>query len=62
VELLLHHYDERTNGHELFGWTSAAERVQTTVELSFVFTRILVRLYDWNRHLQRGSLQALFAA
>lgn len=60
--LLNHHQGERTHGSALLYETSKLEQVRTITELSFALSRILVRLYCWDRQLQPRDLYELFVS
>lgn len=61
LSLLYHHQGERTHGSDLLQPTSVVASTRMITELSFTLTRILVRLYKWDKQLQRHALQELFA-
>jgi len=57
LALFNHHRQERTQSNEIIGNYS----LLPAIELAFTFTRILVRLHSWNRQLNIGKLDSLFA-
>ncbi len=59
--LLQHHQGERTHGADITRQASMLKRMRIATELSFTLSRILVRLYSWDRQLQHADLESLFA-
>jgi hypothetical protein len=60
VSLVRHHNSERTHGKTLTGSTLRPSRLVLTVELTFTFMRVMVRMRSWNRELSTSYLRLLF--
>jgi len=60
IALLKHHQIERTHGNDVFNTSLSLKQLSLVVELTFTFTRVMVRLRRWNRELSRSYLRHLF--
>jgi hypothetical protein len=57
VGLMNHHQGERTDGGNILGAATTVD----AIELAFSFSRVMVRMYAWNRELSDSFLNHLFA-
>jgi hypothetical protein len=60
ISLLKHHQIERTHGNDVFNTSLSLKQLYLVWELTFTFTRVMVRLRRWNRELSRSYLRHLF--
>ncbi len=56
ISLLKHHQYERTHGKDIL----SSANISRAVELSFIFTRVMVRLRRWNWELSPSTLLHLY--
>jgi hypothetical protein len=54
IALLKHHQIERTHGNDVFNTSLSLKQLSLVLELTFTFTRVMVRLRRWNRELSRS--------
>jgi hypothetical protein len=57
-----HHQIERRHGNNVFNKSLSLKQLSLLLELTFTFTRVMVRLRCWNRKLSRSYLRHLFGS
>ena len=57
-----HHQGERTQGQAMVQEGLQIEHLAHAIELTFTFTRVMVRLSQWNQELSRSYLKHLFGS
>lgn len=62
VSLVQHHQGERTQGQSIVQESLQVEHLAHAIELTFTFTRVMVRLRQWNQELSRSYLKHLFGS
>jgi hypothetical protein len=60
ISLLKRYQIERTQGNDVFNTSLNLKHFSLVLELTFIFTRVMVRLRRWNRELSRSYLRHLF--
>ena len=55
-----HHHIERTHGNDVLNTSLCLKQLSLVWELTFTFTRVMVRLRPWNRELSGSYLRHLF--
>lgn len=60
IILLRHHQSERTQGNDSIDKAFSLNNLVLMLELTFTFTRVMIRLRRWNQELSRSYLRHLF--
>ena len=60
ITLLKHNQSERTQGKDLINKAFSLNNLVLILELTFTFTRVMVRLRRWDKELSRSYLRHLF--
>lgn len=60
IILLKHNQSERTQGNDLINKAFSLNNLVLILELTFTFTRVMVRLRRWDKELSRSYLRHLF--